>query len=496
MKKGKRILALLLAMIMVLAMSATVFAESDEEGGESTNYSITVNNAQDGETYTAYKILDVSYNSSTELYTYTIDENSVWYPLLSSEDGESYFVLTYDEENNCYVVTVVEEKTGEEIAQFLANNVPNGAEAITASVSGGSATFSNVKDGYYLITSSLGTRLILDTVVDGFEINSKNGIPTVEKKIVEEDEEVDSTSASIGDTVNFQITITAYAGAVNYVVTDTLSAGLTYNNDIEIYVNDEEVDDENYEVDTSEEEITIKFDQNYLDELTESLEMSQTEGSTSGSIEIVIKYSATLNSDATSGVDETGYGKNTNKVKLSYGDGSSTEEDIVYVSTFDFTLVKMDEDGDEIEVEDNVYATFELTAGSVKYYFTYDEETGRYTVTSSDTTGSTSEIEVKITSDEGVTIYGLEAGDYTLTETQAPTGYNILTESIEITIEDDGTVKIGGKTTSDETITVVNTSGSVLPSTGGMGTTILYIAGIALVLFAGIMLVTRRRMSR
>ena len=537
MKKSKKIFSLILALVMVFAMTLTASAGT-----------ITIKNTQNGETYSFYKIFDVEYDESTGLYTYTItdekDEDdeyvNAWYEVVSSEEGGAYFTLTaysYDEESEIttYVVTVTSgySDNAEGIAEFLASYADKGGGEIdpdyTARAEGSSVSYTaEGNDGYYLVLSSLGTEIILDTTTSWL-VYSKNGIPTITKKIKTgtddngDDVLEDMTSASIGDTVTFVITVAAKVGAVNYVVTDVLSDGLSYNLSYEYDEEDEgtvvgvkglsvKVEDDalNYgsdytvEFDEDGQSFEIEFTETYLNSITEKIKGSWSDEDKEDlvKVDIVITYTATVNSsaltDATENDDGDYVGENTNKVKLSYGNESSVE-DIVYVSVFDFDLKKTDETGEGLE---GAVFTLKDSEGNTLYFgkTTGSDGSVTYTVDTS-VDRETSDDEGNVVYSSSITvgfarIYGLAAGTYTLTETAAPTGYNILTKSIEVTIGDDGSVKIGSETASDETITVVNTSGSELPSTGGMGTTILYIAGIALVLFAGIMLVTRRRMSR
>lgn len=93
------------------------------------------------------------------------------------------------------------------------------------------------------------------------------------------------------------------------------------------------------------------------------------------------------------------------------------------------------------------------------------------------------------------TIQGLDAGTYYLTETQQPAGYNKLKDPIQIKIDEAGVIKV---VTNQEEVTevkVLNKTGSILPSTGGMGTTLFYIFGAILVIGSGVVLITKKRMK-
>lgn len=91
-----------------------------------------------------------------------------------------------------------------------------------------------------------------------------------------------------------------------------------------------------------------------------------------------------------------------------------------------------------------------------------------------------------------INIEGIKAGTYYLKETEAPKGYNLLKDIQNIEISEDGSIKLNGKPITDN-VGVKNNSGSLLPSTGGMGTTLIYLIGAALVLGSGFVLANKKR---
>ena len=123
-------------------------------------------------------------------------------------------------------------------------NAPDATEGSTTST----VTFEGLSLGYYLVDSSVGALCSLNTTAKEVEIQEKNGVPSVEKKVQEDSDDhwdKDNT-ADIGQTVNFQTTITAQAGAQNYVLHDKMDKGLTFNNDINVKKNGSVVDTSNY----------------------------------------------------------------------------------------------------------------------------------------------------------------------------------------------------------------------------------------------------------
>ena len=189
--------------------------------------------------------------------------------------------------------------------------------------------------GYYFVDSSLGALCILNTAVDSVDVNEKNEEPTIGKEVTDEDK----TSASIGDTVNYKITVTAGGAAdTTYVVHDKMSAGLTFNKDIAIKVDGSPVDAGNYNIvyagDMGEDDQAIiedgcTFEITFNQEYTASLEKGT---------KIEITYSAVLNENAVVGTDP-----NTNEAKLDYGDSTSTTT-TTNTYTYSFGLVKTDGD--------------------------------------------------------------------------------------------------------------------------------------------------------
>ena len=301
-------------------------------------------------------------------------------------------------------------------------------------------------------------------------------MPTVDKKVTDSD----PNSAEIGDTVNYQITITAQPGAENYVLHDKMSEGLTLTADsIEVTVNGEALEDTFYEIKTTELsdgcDFEITFNQTYLDTIT-----SKTE--------IIITYSAVLNEKAQVGTDP-----NTNEAILNYGENNdvTSEPGTTNTYTYDFGLAKIDKEerqpltGAEFELYDTEIggeAIPVVALGNGNYRVATDAEIA--------TPGMTTTV-IAVNGEGKATISGLAGKSYWLEETKAPDGYNMLTERRAVTFASNA----DPAKADFADITVENQAGSLLPSTGGMGTTLIYIAGAVLVIGAGVLLVVRRRMN-
>ena len=411
---------------------------------------ITIN-GNEGETYTAYKVLDVTTSSSGDYYNYTTTSESVanlleqyGYTVTASSAGNLWYVSLGASTNADDLTEYLAGLTETELTTLLGSSVGN----VTIDEGQTAGTIEGLDAGYYFVTSSLGSLCMLNTATGTAEIDEKNDEPTVDKT-------VSDTDAQIGDTVTYTVTIDVPANTENLSLSDTLSDGLTLN----------------------ETSFTISVDNGTAHSLTVS-PVSNEDGTTTftvdltsyltgGDCTIVVTYTATINENAAENPA-------TNEAKISYGNSSSTSS-TTKTETHSATIKKTDSQGDALN---GAEFTLKDSEGNLIYVVAYGDN-GDYRVATSDEVGATTTIEVN----GSVTIYGLDAEDYTLTETKAPDGYNLLDEDETLTVKADNTGEI----------TVVNEAGSLLPSTGGMGTTILYAVGAVLVIGAGIALIVRRR---
>ncbi|WP_419042714.1 SpaA isopeptide-forming pilin-related protein [Holdemanella porci] len=203
---------------------------------------------------------------------------------------------------------------------------------------------------------------------------------------------------------------------------------------------------------------------------------------------ITVTYSATLNENAVIG--STG---NVNETKLNYGDSKETTESKTHTFTYDIPVFKYTmKDNVKTELE---HAKFTLSLnkdGANPIKFKESNEKNKYI---KDKTGAITEVESP--QDGKLTFEGLGAGTYYLTETKQPDGYNKLAKSIKIVIDVKGDITVDGKliTGVDKLVEVENKTGTVLPSTGGAGTTMIYLVGAVLVLGSGVVLATKRRVK-
>lgn len=506
MKLIKKIAAIMFVFMMVVSMSCNVKAvEGTTPTTETGEGKITINNAIPGQTYKIYKILELeSYDSTTGNYAYKVtpewknfvdgDGNAY----LKTVDGTDYVNWVGDSTNKGAHVKEFAKKAIAYVKQNSSSVKPlrsqdvskTSAEQATTTV-----TFENLPLGYYLVDSSVGSLCALNTTAKEVNIQEKNGVPSVEKEVsnTEAGTYDIANTASIGDTVYFKTTITAQPGAQNYVLHDKMTEGLTFDkNSIKVSLHkkatnaDETlVTNTDYNVETINLEDTdpkCAFHINFTQALCNRLAADDT---------ITVKYSATLNDKAVIG--STG---NVNETKLNYGDSKETTESKTHTFTYDIPVFKYTmKDNVKTELE---HAKFTLSLnenGSNPIKFKESNVKNKYI---KDETGTVTEVESP--QDGKFTFEGLGAGTYYLTETKQPDGYNKLAKSVKVEIDANGAIKVDGESIvktegAERLVEVENKSGTVLPSTGGMGTTMIYLIGGALVLGSGVVLVTKRRVK-
>ena len=463
-KTFKKLFAALLAAALVLAMAVPAFAVTNT----GANGSITIDNAVDGETYTIYRMFKLdSYNG--DAYSYTVENN--WETFFSTGAGKDYISLTNGHPT---------WKTGADVAAFAkaslawanANNI---SYTDQKSATGTEVTFSGLDLGYYLVDSSLGALCSLDTTHSSATIKEKNGVPAMDKKIVTgENSTSDSSTAKIGDTVNYKVTIKVAKGASGYELTDTMSEGLTFNNSsLTVTANGADAAaPSDYTLDSTEHGFKLVFKDSYIGNLAENAE-------------ITVTYSATLNEKAVIGGDG-----NTNSAELTYGNNKSVTKKTTTTS-YEFDLLKVD--GADHKLLNS--AEFKLydaeNGGSV---IKVVPVAGGYRVANGDETGAVDTIKVN----GKVHISGLDKTTYWLEETKAPDGYNKLTERKPVNLtngSNNTTLTSDTWSEADHGVAVENNAGAILPGTGGMGTTLFYVIGGGLMVAAVVLLVTKKRME-
>ena len=218
-------MALLLALIMVFALAVPAMA-----AGEG---SITINNAVVGQTYTIYRVFDLeSYNAQTNAYAYKI--NNAWKAFAQTTDAQKNYIKLDDQGYVTWVGDATDARAAEFARLALAYAKENEiAEVDSKKADADTVTFTGLALGYYLIDTTTGTLCALDTTNSTVNVEEKNTEPSVDKEVKENSTKQfgKNNDANIGDTIEFQATITAGKGAENYVLHDKMSEGLTFNQD-------------------------------------------------------------------------------------------------------------------------------------------------------------------------------------------------------------------------------------------------------------------------
>ena len=466
---------------MTLALSVTAWA------APATNGSITIDNAIEGQTYTIYELLYLeSYNKDAGAYSYKATNE--WKTFIESAAIKDVYMHTDDQG---YVTWVAADSAAADFAKLAqAYAAENGiAHKGTVKATGTTVKFENLELGYYLVDSTLGTLCALDTTNSAVTMKEKNAEPTNVKEVQEDANSAwgNKNDADIGQTVNFKSTITAQAGAENYVFHDKMSAGLTFGSVTGVTLNGKTVDAANYTVKTSgfAENHDCTFEVIFIQAFCDTLKASD---------QIVISYTAVVNEKAVIGSDG-----NPNESKVEYGESgktTTTPPSTTTTYTWKVDVLKYAEvtpEGssatEEKPLSGAVFILSKNNKGEAPIAL-ISEDNNVYRVAKADETNTVTEITTDSTGK--FTIKGLDSDTYYLIEKTAPAGYNTLKEAVEIVIANNGKVTYNG--TVVDTVKVLNQTGTELPSTGGIGTTIFYVLGGVLMAGAFVMLVVRKRM--
>ena len=492
----KHFMAFFLSLVMIMAMGLTAFAEGEPK------YTLTLTGTATGHTYEAYQI-----------FTGDLSTNAKGEKVLSNVEWGTGVI--YAETDSAADVAKALGDGTMTLAQLLEQHTLT-TPVQTVESTKGSTVIKGLAAGYYLVKDKNGsqdgksdayTKFIVQVVGDT-SIEVKSDVPTVVKKVKDTNDSTgatsnwqDSADADIGDDVQYQITGTMPKYIEDYTTykyefTDTMSKGLTYEaKNAKITIGDTDVTSSFTEiVDTKEDGSTV---------------VTWTCGDLKGikgvtldkDTKVVVTYSAKLNNNAVLGSDG-----NPNEVYLTYsnnpnqggdeGTGKTpTDKNIVF--TYKVVVNKIEKINNENKPLEG--AGFKLQK----------KVNGEYQDIK--TIGPKNDNQVNITKFE---FSGLDDGDYKLIESTTPAGYNTITPiefTISATHDETGdapglTDLSGNKKTGEVTFTpdlnkgslttdIENKKGSTLPSTGGRGTTMIYIIGAALVITAGVVLVMRKKMN-
>ncbi len=500
MKHARKLTSLLLALVMVFALAVTAFAQDETVTGGTG--SITISNAAKGETYAIYKLFDA---------TVSADNTSIAYTGTIPGSLKDYFTA----DKNGYISATEKAKDGENMSDGLKKALKDWTATVTATASaksdGSALNFKELAYGYYVVTTTQGNQVIsVDSTMPDVTIVDKNSSAPKDLTKAASSEDV-----SIGDTVTYTVRFKTsnYYGAgtdakkiVSYTIEDTLPEFLSNVTVTSIIVdNDGDSTTTKDQADVTAQFADKKIVIDWYDEANSKF--LHDNGAT-----VTITYTAKVTEKAH--IDGNG---NTNKVTVTWttegGEppvpGKLEKEETIY--TYAIALKKVDNKGKALpgavfEFPFYVKSTADATDGAYIYAGTTPGE------------GLTNQI---TTPDSGVIVVkGVKSGTYEIKEVTAPAGYNKLTAPVTVEavktgststhttvyLDKDGNVvdetakvtevKVDIDNIAATAVVVVNKAGTELPSTGGMGTTIFYVLGAVLVVGAGVLLVTKKRMSQ
>ena len=471
MKLARRLvtLAIVLAMVMAFMIPSAMAAGSG---------TIKIENTVAGKEYSIYKVFDATYSGTNVVYTY--DGSNATF-LAALQAATSPFDVALNTAGT-YNVTLKTGADAAAVSDFLTANKANLGTATTKNGDGNTVTVNGLDYGYYYITTTTGANVTIDSVAPTATVIDKN---TVVENVTKT---ANATEASIGETINYTLTgtISRYNGqdrVETLVFTDTMAKSLTPNNDIVVKVAGVTLTkDTDYTVATStgandstvtvitltvstqtgSEDAVFKFENGAAYEITYSAVVNENVLTTAATNKVDLKVNGTTDVGAT----DPEVSVKTYKITLTKEDANNATKKLAGAK---FKLYDAATGGNEIKVV--------LVSGTGDATSTVDNV---YRIAKSGETGVD-----MVTGTTGIiVIQGLGNGDYYFEETEAPAGYNKLTARTPVT----------SIASADGAITVQNNTGTELPSTGGMGTTIFYIAGSLMFLGALVILVTNKRM--
>lgn len=551
MKHFKKLAGLLLAVIMTLAMCMTVMAADND-------YTITIDGTGKGHTYEAYQIFSGKYDASkgnlsdinwgtgvnsSDLLTELRSNNSPLYTIFQGLEASA----TAEDVAKKLETLDSNQNEIEEFAKIVAKHLNAKKTSTVADNTNATIyTISGLQAGYYLVKDADSsenidafTKYIL-RVVKSTKITPKSSVPTSEKKVKDINDAtdtnysdwMDSADHDLGDEVDFRFEGTLpddfdkYT-SYTYIFHDKQSAGLSFQADkVKVYIDTDgnvipaigQGGHVNYEVLTNGinigETFNIKFAnlKNMKDEDGNTISVSKDS-------KIYVEYKSTLTGE------DVVYGKdgNPNEMYLEYSNNPNgagtgkTPDDKVIVFVYKTVINKVDQEGNSLKGAEFTLEKFKKQTGGAASYKDKNGTTheGIWLSAKQGEKNSADIINGNIPIKAGTqfTFKGLDDGVYRLKETTTPDGYNTMKDiifEIKATHADGDNPELtdlNGDSISGEitltpskgegslTATIENKKGSQLPETGGIGTTIFYVVGVVLMLGAGVLLITKRRMS-
>lgn len=489
MKLIKKIAAIMFAFMMVFSLSTNVKAKTGSQTASPKGGSIIINKTIKDQDYKIYKIFELeSFNTEPApdgVYSYKITDD--WREFFTTGDGQTYVT-----EENGYVKSNITDSNVADFTKKALAYTKNITATKTVKGTGGEVSVNDLEFGYYLVDSTAGAFCGLTTTNPNVTIDEKNEKPKVDKYIsLAANNKVKKNNVSIGDTFMYETEVNVGKGAKNFVLYDKLPEGLTLNRNfngpgtpIHLQAQVGEPDPivgQDYSVDLDAADGSYTFKITFTDEYLNNLHFNKT---------ISVVYEVTVNESAPINQPMT------NKTWLTYGDNSTkanesqTDTYTFGIPVFKYTQKVLNQRQGLKGVTFSLYTDKDCSDAKVLTF----KENGNNYLYSKDATAT----KVLASSGDGTfNINGLKAGTYYLKEIATLDGYNKLENPIKVVVaqgENGKSVITTDKNTqSVERVEVLNNSGSILPSTGGMGTTLIYLIGGALVLGSGFVLANKKR---
>lgn len=490
MKLMKKILAIVCTFVMIISMATGVNAVN-EPSTTPTPGSITVENVKLGETYKVYKILTLdSYDKDKEAYSYIRNAKpDKWNAFVGTNQTQEFL----DENPDGYVTFKSSATSDKSVRKFALtalkyakeNKIPATKEikATAETTEGNTVKFTDLPLGYYLVESTVGTACSLTTTDPNATVQDKHDVPTVDKKIISGgtvDPSGTKNTVDFGTVVKFETKVTLKPYTQNYVLHDKMDSGFDTSSvsitNVEVVKKDdskETLKDTCYSVTKNPADgdtFDIKFNEAFYQEFSNAIDSGEV-------THIVVTYTARVSDNAPVSKPIL------NKTHLSYGQNSKTEESETETYTWAIQVFKYTGNTTPLANAKFILSTKSNPTSDDAIKFSYND--GEYKF---DEKGN-----AELTSPESgiIKINGIKEGTYYLKEIEAPKGYNLLRTPITVVVTAKGEIKVDGKTVN--TVEVQNNKGSLLPSTGGMGTTLIYVVGSILVLASGIVLFSKKK---
>lgn len=508
MKRVKRVLALLAAFALVLAMAVPAWAEE-------ATHQLKVNASGENHTYQVYQIFtgEMSTNEAKE----KVLSNIKWGKNGTGKTGDAV---------ETSILTALESATGSDTKKLeVIKSYVNWKTDVFATLNHENSYAANVPAGYYLVKDKDNTlnekdeaytTFLVNVVGADVELTPKSAKPSVDKFVQDEaaDRDIHSNDSNgwgktadhaINESFKFKLTATlpqdvAFGAYSTYKVqfTDTMSEGVTFESIDSVTVDGHNVAKTDYECTATAGQESGEWTLT-INDIKSIPDVNLNDGA-----EIVVVYNAHLNEKAFVN-HEDGATTNENKVYLEYSNNpnaSGSGEELGKTPTENVWVFTYEVDNKKVKASDYkplAGAGFRLYRDdkcSQEIDLIYDATRGAYRPTK---TGEKSE-EMKSAEETGIfNIIGLDAGVYYMRETTTPTGYNTCNDvTIVINASHESnkvTFTKSGENASTLKNIIENNAGTTLPSTGGMGTTVFYVVGGGLMAVAVVLLVTKKRME-